>query len=79
MSDQLTENQIRELVTAMPSCRNVWHGIALVEFGIKRQVIEDLLYEHREDRDSEEVCRKLIQMWASQPDNQQGQVKVWVN
>ena len=76
MSDQLSDSQITELVKVMPSCRNVWHGIALVKFEIKHDVIEKLLHEHREDRGSEEVCRKLIKMWAGQPDNHQGQVKV---
>ena len=78
MTDQLSDSQITDLVKTMPSCRNVWHGIALVKFKIKHDVIEKLLYEHREDRGTEEVCKKLIKMWTDQPDNQQGQVKVGV-
>ena len=43
MSDQLSEDQIAELVKSMPHCRNVWHGIALLKFKIKHDVIEKLL------------------------------------
>ena len=76
MSNQLSEDQIVELVKSMPHCRNVWHGIALLKFKTKHDVIEKLLYEHREDRVTEEVNEKLIKMRAGQPDSQQSQVKV---
>ena len=78
MYDQLSEDQIAELVKSMPHCRNVWHGIALLKLKIKHDVIEKLLSEHREDRGTEEVCKKLIKMRAGQADSQQGQVKVGV-
>ena len=69
MANKLSEEQINELVRAMPSLTDVWYGVGLTKLGINQDEIEDLMLN---------VCKELIKRWAQRPENQQGQVQVSV-